>query len=527
MKRTIAILLALLLALTVLTGCGSTDSENAQQTPAASTEKNYDSDITKQVTEWKSGSADGVDYVYAERVVYCTNPKVASKQCLNIYVPAAYMNTDGTLNESGACGDYTCKTAPILYINSTGAYLGKQPYKISEASETLAGKNGWYYNYLKQGFVLVFSGARGRADYDKNNNDIATGKAPVGLADLKAGIRFVKANAANLPGDVNKIISNGMSAGGAMSTLLAVSGNSHEFDSYLEEMGAVMDQTDDVYAAQIYCPIIDLENADFAYAWMFQNDTSAKAQEMSDFQKAMGANMYEAYIDYFNALALTVDGVSYELGEDGRSGSFYDFLLEQYGASYSVYAAKNNLSAADAAWLTYDAASGTTSVSSLEDVVAYHNNRSKVTPSFDSLGLTSSENGVFGSSTASLPDADFVRHFSVPVTEQIALLQADFPSEYAEYYEAYKHDSDLSEVQEMVRLYNPYTYLNAGDTDMAQHIRVCVGTQDSDTSPSISATLVLKLRSLGIDTEYNMIWGLGHTDADYADAFEAWVNSIS
>ena len=64
---------------------------------------------------------------------------------------------------------------------------------------------------------------------------------------------------------------------------------------------------------------------------MFQNDTSAKAQEMSDFQKAMGANMYEAYIDYFNALGLTVDGVSYELSEDGRSGSFYDFLLEQYG----------------------------------------------------------------------------------------------------------------------------------------------------------------------------------------------------
>ena len=79
----------------------------------------------------------------------------------------------------------------------------------------------------------------------------------------------------------------------------------------------------------------------------------------------------------------------------------------------------------------------------------------------------------------------------------------------------------------LFRLYNPYTYLNASDTDMSQHIRVCVGTQDSDTSPSISATLVLKLRSLGINTEYNMIWGLGHTDADYADAFEAWVNSIS
>ena len=493
---------------------GEIAEEEKKDEGQAAAPTSYSLDITEQVKEWKTGEKNGVSYVYAEKVMYCENPVVGAKQCLNIYVPAAYMNTDGTLNRDAAAGGYTCATAPILYINSTGAYLGKQPYKITETSETLAGKEGWYYNYLKEGFVLVFSGARGRADYSQANNDKATGKAPIGLSDLKAGIRFVKHNAANFPGDTGKIISNGMSAGGAMSTLIAVSGNSNEFDSYLQEIGAAMDATDDVYAAQIYCPIIDLENADLAYAWFFANDTSAKSEGLSDFQKALVSSMYVDYIEYLNSLGLTVDGVNYDLGADGRSGGFNDFILEQYGISAERYTAE-----------TGEAASA--NFATIDDVVHNHNQRSKVTPSFDSFDLSSSENGVFGSHDSSLGKEGFLRHFSVPVTEEIAKQKDAFPTEYAEYYEAYKTDSDKSDVQEQVRLYNPWTYLTANNTDMAKHFRVCVGTQDSDTAPAISAALVLKLRSLGIDTEYNLIWGKGHTDADYADAFEAWVNGIS
>ena len=54
-----------------------------------------------------------------------------------------------------------------------------------------------------------------------------------------------------MAGDANKIISIGTSAGGAMSALLGTTGNSEDYKVYLEEIGAVMDSTDDVYAAQV------------------------------------------------------------------------------------------------------------------------------------------------------------------------------------------------------------------------------------------------------------------------------------
>lgn len=62
-----------------------------------------------------------------------------------------------------------------------------------------------------------------------------------------------------MAGDANKIISIGTSAGGAMSALLGTTGNSEDYKFYLEEIGAVMDSADDVYAVQVYCPITDLD----------------------------------------------------------------------------------------------------------------------------------------------------------------------------------------------------------------------------------------------------------------------------
>lgn len=39
---------------------------------------------------------------------------------MNIYVPAAYMNADGTINEKGTVNGYTAATAPIIYQNGIG-----------------------------------------------------------------------------------------------------------------------------------------------------------------------------------------------------------------------------------------------------------------------------------------------------------------------------------------------------------------------------------------------------------------------
>lgn len=66
-------------------------------------------------------------------------------------------------------------------------------------------------------------GSRGRESRDQQG--ILCGKAPTNLIDLKMALRFLRHNAAVLPGDFEKIISVGWSAGGAMSSLLGLTGN--------------------------------------------------------------------------------------------------------------------------------------------------------------------------------------------------------------------------------------------------------------------------------------------------------------
>ena len=70
---------------------------------------------------------------------------------------------------------------------------------------------------LAKDYIVALPGARGRTSAD--------GKAPVAIIDLKAAVRYPKHNDANMAGDAGKIISNGTSAGGALSILLGASGN--------------------------------------------------------------------------------------------------------------------------------------------------------------------------------------------------------------------------------------------------------------------------------------------------------------
>ena len=77
---------------------------------------------------------------------------------------------------------------------------------------------------IREGFVYVSCGCRGRSSV--NEQGILCGKAPVSVADLKAGIRFLRKNKKRIPGNMERIISVGISAGGAMSTLLGCTGDS-------------------------------------------------------------------------------------------------------------------------------------------------------------------------------------------------------------------------------------------------------------------------------------------------------------
>ncbi|MCC8099562.1 MAG: prolyl oligopeptidase family serine peptidase [Clostridiales bacterium] len=274
-----------------------------------------------------------------EDVLYTLKATTPKFQRLSIFVPAPYMKEGGVIDPTDTMNGYTAATAPVILNNNSAGYM-QMPHMW------LGGPRCFGPQYLERGFVYVTCGNRGHESRDENGT--LCGKAPINLVDLKMVIRFLRHNAASLPGDLEKIISVGWSAGGAMSTLLAVTGNSKNYDAYLEEAGAFMDERDDVYAAQIYCPIIDLEHADLAYEWMFSADKenepspAGPAGTMTPFQEALSGKLKDAYIQYFNGLGLRHPdtGAAITLNPDGRSGSAYDYLMEQLNASATKYLTK-------------------------------------------------------------------------------------------------------------------------------------------------------------------------------------------
>ena len=262
-----------------------------------------------------------------EDVLYTEEADVPKFQRLSIFVPRPYMNADGTVNPNGRMGNYTSDTVPIVFENNSAGYM-QMPHTW------LGGPRCYAEQYLRHGLVYITCGCRGRES--RNEKGELVGKSPISLVDLKTAIRFLRHNRASLPGDFDKIISVGWSAGGAMSTLLGVTGDNDHYNAYLKVNGAFMDESDAVYASQIYCPIIDLEHADLAYEWMFRADKTCEdspagpAETMTPFKEALSQKLATEYVAYVNGLNLRhpQTGEALTLGADGRSGSFYAYLMD-------------------------------------------------------------------------------------------------------------------------------------------------------------------------------------------------------
>ena len=274
-----------------------------------------------------------------EDILYTPAATTPKFQRMSIFAPKEYINEDGSVNRTGVCGKYSAVNAPVVFENNSAGYM-QMPHTWLGGPRDEAGK------YLERGMVYVTCGSRGRESRDQEGK--LCGKSPWTLVDLKTGIRFLRHNREALPGDFDKMISVGWSAGGAMSSLLGVTGNSPNYDKYLEENGAFMDERDDVFAAQIYCPIIDLDHADIAYEWQFnadkENESSpaGPAGVMTAFQEALSEELKKDYIEYFNSLELKdpATGGLLILNEDGRSGSGYDYLMKCIEDSAAKYLAK-------------------------------------------------------------------------------------------------------------------------------------------------------------------------------------------
>ena len=193
-----------------------------------------------------------------------SNPSNA-KQRLNIYVPSNATKNSAILN----------------MVNNSGWNSNGYPNTLSAGSATTIGNNNpaTAALALKRGMIIMSCGAVSR-------NDAATagdylGHSPGTMADTKAAMMFLRANMATglIPGQPDLAFVTGTSGGGALSVVLAASGNSPDFYPYMYNLGAVgvsfngskyAAAYSDAYIGTIaYCPILDLPMADQAYEFTY------------------------------------------------------------------------------------------------------------------------------------------------------------------------------------------------------------------------------------------------------------------
>ena len=476
--------------------------------------------------------------------VYCARPTHSAQQSMDLYVPEAYLREDGTIDETAEVGGYTALTAPIIYWNSHGSYVGMVPFGIAGMS-TRSTQKGWVLNMIANGFVVCMVGERGKQTVDADGNVI--GRGPIAISDLKAGVRFLRHNSAVIPGSTDRIVSVGTSSGGAMSALLGASGNNDYYTPYLEAIGAVMDERDDVFATMAYCPITDLNHADYAYEWLYAADTTG----MDDFQKALSQKLAAEFPVYLNGLGLTDEsGNSLTVSEDGaQSGSFYDYLAGRYEDAFeryvrefdtgyqgiATYAADGAVDAESLSWLSWDDEEQKATLvtpegsgSALEAMVlSGFRARQKATVAFDSLDPIGGDNEVFGVQGSQAGTKESARHYNARIAEMIGELKDAFPEAYEKYYADYLADSSDEEVRAWSTYLNALSFLTGeAQSDVSPNFRINMGVCDADTSTAVSATLALLLMKNGIHTEFNLMWGWGHNDCDTPTGLMDWVNGL-
>ncbi len=458
----------------------------------------------------KEVQLDGRKLTYRafEDIVYCTNPK-ADIQKLNIYVPEVYY-------EGKEINGYSLTNAPIFMPNTVGGYM-EGPRQ--QPGVDRRGNPNSVFEALDHGYVVVSAGIRGRntgrisdeffeggkAEIE-GKEGIACGKAPAFVVDMKAAIRYLRLNKNSIPGNTDYIITNGTSAGGALSALTGSSGNCQEYEPYLEEIGAAK-QKDNIFAASCYCPIINLENADAAYEWQFNKEHLAYGrrfkkvgneivaqQNVTTFsaeQIELSDKLKEDFSSYLNSLHLMKDGKELTLDESGE-GSFLDYIKTELVKS-SKTAAKYRSNAEERSYL--EIADYFDGDEIIWDKFVAAQTRMKAVPSFDDLNLRSPENEEFGDENVK------ARHFS----QSPSLLDK---GEFA--------DGNI------IKMMNPMEMIESGEA--AKHWRIRHGSFDRDTSLAIPIMLERKLANLGYDVDFALPWGLPHSgDYDLEDLF-AWID---
>lgn len=444
-----------------------------------------------------------------ENIAYVKHPVEPDYQKINIYIPESYFNQE-TVN------GFSEKTAPIFMPNSVGGYMPAKPATVEDSGmprpDASANKENAIMMALANGYIVAAPGARGRT---LQSNGQYTGKAPAAIVDLKAAVRYLKANDSLMPGNANKIISNGTSAGGALSLLLGSSGNQPAYEADLTALGAA-DTTDDIWAVSAYCPIADLDHADAAYEWQFNgvNDYQKMDSSMLDYhvqrklvkgtltpqQISLSNQLKSLFPAYINSLHLT-DSQGKLLSLDAQGdGSFKNWLV-----SHLIKSAQNELNQgkdlSTVPYLTIQEGKVTAFDFDLYNKTV---GRQKTPPAFDGVDLSTGENQLFGTATIDK------QHFT-PFSQQHSTVA----------------NSSMAN-SNVVSIMNPMTFLTPTNTKkLPKNWRIRVGTNDRDTSLAVATLIATRLQNQGKTVDFAMPWGVPHGGDYDLDQLLAWMRQLN
>ncbi|MGW0579559.1 subtype B tannase [Streptomyces sp. NPDC002920] len=459
----------------------ATGSSSLVFDPAAYTEQTI---AIKDTT----GTVHSVTYRFHKVASYVAAPVDPTYQSLNISFPVAI---DGTAVDAS--------DAPVLLANQVGGYLPSSVANATGIGATgMGGGTSRQGLALAAGYVVVEPGARGRSLVDANGTYYGT--APAAIVDLKAAVRYLKANQGRVPGNTARIVSSGVSAGGALSALLGASGDSPLYEPYLEEIGAA-DASDAIFASGDWCPITDLEHADAAYEW---NWGASPLPSGATVDAAISADLKAQYTDYLAALRLRAPGYGTLTARNLDTYILETFI--QPSATTYLAALTEDARAAYLAANPFITWSGGRAGFTWADFLTHVGARKKNAPSFDAFDLSTPECNLYGTGTTR------ARHFTLYSLRHeagsSARLDADIPAKLA--------------------LMNPMHHLGGrANPHRARHWWIRVGTKDSDTSLSVVANLATRLTGLGDQVNTSYYWDAGHgADLDPAD-FVSWIGKVS
>ena len=429
-----------------------------------------------------------IKYRAFEYIPYVANPIDIDQQYMNIYVPEEYFN-NGTVN------GYNTQTAPIFMPNAVGGYMPSQ----AMTPKVENGKPNSVVYALSRGYVVASPATRGRTNKASDGNFI--GKAPAVIVDLQAATAYLHANDSTMPGNANRIITNGTSAGGAVSLLQGAAGNSSDFQPYLQALGAATAATN-VYAVSAYAPITNLDAADMAYEWSYNGITSSNKVSMSHDDVAYSNLLNEHFPDYVNNLQLH-DSVGRVLKLDKNgNGTFKNYVKEFIVAAANKAQAKGT-DLSKHTYLVRDNKTGT-----IKDInwEAYNRfvSRSKAPGAFDSRSNDSGENNLFGTSTTDN------NHFTITAALHDTTSNP----------EAYVQNAKV------VTMMNPMNYLGSPAATNAQFYRIRYGTADSNTSVAIPLIVGTRAQNLGYKVDMATPFNVDHSGNYDLDELFNWMDNI-